>query len=120
MLKLYQYIYGAQVFWGHVSTFPLPLSIMIGSQNQKQEILENVAQGHPSYIYNYMDSLHSILPFILYSKPDASHLFFTLLLSLVIPNTKYIYNYIKAIRFKKYNTICSFVYFNYVLYLCNI
>ena len=55
MLKLYQYIYGAQVFWGHVSTFPLPLSIMIGSQNQKQEILEKVAQGHPSYIYNYMD-----------------------------------------------------------------
>lgn len=52
-----------------------------------------------------MDSLHSILPFILYSKPDASHLFFTLLLSLFIPNTKYIYNYIKSIRFKKYNTI---------------
>ena len=52
-----------------------------------------------------MDSIHSIIPFLLYTKPDTSHAILTLLIILVMNYSKNIMYYLKTLNFYKYNKI---------------
>lgn len=52
-----------------------------------------------------MDSIHSIIPFLFYTKPDTSHALLTLLIILVINYSKNIMYYLKTFKFYKYNKI---------------
>ena len=53
----------------------------------------------------YMDSIQSILPFLLYTKADTSHALFTLFIILITQYGRNIINYFKKISFRKYNKI---------------
>lgn len=52
-----------------------------------------------------MDSIHSIIPFLLYTKPDTSHALLTLLIIIVMNYSKSIMYHLKSLNFYKYNKI---------------
>ena len=52
-----------------------------------------------------MDSIHSIIPFLLYTKPDPSHAIFTLLIIIIMNYSKSIMYHLKSLNFYKYNKI---------------
>lgn len=52
-----------------------------------------------------MDSIHSIIPFLLYTKPDTSHAIFTLLIIIVMNYSKSIIYHLKSLNLYKYNKI---------------
>lgn len=52
-----------------------------------------------------MDSIYSIIPFLLYTKSDTSHVLLTLLIILGMNYNKNIMYYIKNLNFYKYNKI---------------
>jgi len=52
-----------------------------------------------------MDSVHSILPFLLYNKPDFSQFIITILVITLMHNSRNIMYYIKGLSFYKYNKI---------------
>ena len=52
-----------------------------------------------------MDFIHSIIPFLLYTKSDTSHVIFTLLIIIIMNYSKSIIYHLKSLNFYKYNKI---------------
>lgn len=52
-----------------------------------------------------MDSISHIIPFLLYTKPDTYSVLLSLVLILVIPNSNYIFNYLRKLRLHSRNKI---------------